>query len=226
MEQKYECKFCKTKFHKEQTLITHMCVKKRRHMDSGLAGSRFGFLAYQRFYAISMGAKKPKTLDEFINSPYYIDFAKFGNHLALLKPVHMEQYIDFVIKNGVDLKDWTKDHVYDIYIEDLIKKEPATAAADRSITEIAEWCEKNKVPFNEFFQRITANEAAHIIRSGRLSPWILYLSLTGDALVQKFNEDHGRMIGKIIDPNFWMRKFKKAEDDMNYITEVMKAANL
>lgn len=226
MEQQYECKFCKHKFHKEQTLITHMCVKKRRHMDAGLAGPRFGFLAYQKFYNIAMGAKKPKTMDDFINSPYYIDFAKFGNHLAMLKPVHMEQYIEFVIKNGVDLKDWTKDHVYEIYINDLVKKEPAESAADRSVTEIAEWCDKNKVPFNEFFKKVTANEAAYMIKTGRISPWVLYLSDTGDELMQKFTEDHNKMIGAIIDPAFWKRKFLKNEDDMKYITEVMRAACL
>lgn len=226
MEQAFECKFCNHKFHREQTLITHMCVKKRRHMDAGLAGSRFGFIAYQKFYTIAMAAKKPKTMDDFINSPYYIDFAKFGNHLALLKPVNMEQYIEFVIRNGVDLKDWTKDHVYDFYINDLVKKEPATAAADRTVTEIAAWCEKNKVPFNEFFKQITANEAAHLIKTGKISPWVLYLSETGGELMEKFTEDHNKMIGTIIDPGFWKRKFLKAEDDMEYIKEVMRHACL
>lgn len=226
MEQNYKCKFCGTKFHKETTLTTHMCVKKRRHMDLNSTGSRFGFRTFQRFYERTMNTKTPKTTDDFINSQYYIDFVKFGNHLALLKPVHIEKYIDFVIMNGVKLKDWTKDFVYDLYIEDLVKKEPANSAVERSITEMMEWCEANNTPFNEFFKSISANEAAYLVRTGKISPWVLYLASTGDQLMNRFTEDHAKMIGLIIDPGFWMKKFKKSEDDVDYIRSILEQAGL
>lgn len=226
MEQKFECKFCSVKFHKEHTMVTHMCVKKRRHMDINTAGSRFGFRTFQRFYDISMQSKKPKTHDEFINSQYYIDFVKFGNHLALLKPLYTEQYIDFVIKNGVKLKDWTKDFVYEFYIIDLIQKEPAISATDRTITEIMEWCEKNNITFTDFFSSVNANEAAYLIKTGRISPWVLYLCSTGGNLLDRFNEDHSKMIGEIIEPGIWMRKFKKSDEDVNYIKGLLEQAGI
>lgn len=226
MEQSFECKFCKTKFHKESTLHTHMCVKKRRHMDINTTGSRLGFRTFQRFYDLNVKSKKQKTIDEFINSPYYIDFVKFGNHLALLKPLHTEQYIDYVIMNGVKLKDWTKDFVYEIYIEDLVKKEPATSATDRTITNIMEWCEKNDVPFGEFFKKVSANEAAYLIKTGKISPWVLYLSPTGEDLMNRFSEDHSNMIGGVIEPGVWMKKFKKLEDDVEYIRNILEQAGL
>lgn len=226
MEQNYKCKFCGTKFHKETTLATHMCVKKRRYVDLDSTGSRLGFRTFQRFYEKSTNAKTLKTTDDFINSPYYIDFVKFGNHLALLKPVHTEKYIDFVIMNGVKLKDWTKDFVYETYIEDLVKREPAVSAVDRSIVEIIDWCEKNKTEFKNFFKQINANEAAYLIKTGKISPWVLYLSATGDELMGRFNSDHAKMIGTIIDPGEWMRKFKKQDDDVTYIKEVLEQAGL
>lgn len=226
MEQNYQCKFCKSKFHRESTLTSHMCVKKRRYIDINTAGSRLGYMAYRRFYEISAQSKTPKTQDDFINSPYYIDFAKFGNHLALLKPLYIDRYIDFVIKNGVNLKDWTKDFVYDLYVQDLVKKEPAESATERTIIEISEWCEVNKVAFCDFFKHISANEASHLIRTGRISPWVLYLSGTGDDLVSKFSEDHNKIIGDIIDPKFWMKKFKSSDDDVEHIRFVLEAASL
>lgn len=226
MEQNFECKFCKTKFHKESTLQTHMCVKKRRHMDINTSGSRLGFRTFQRFYELHVKSKKPKSTDDFINSPYYIDFVKFGNHLALLKPVHTEQYIDYVIMNGVKLKDWTKDFVYELYIEDLVKKEPATSATDRTITHIMEWCDKNNVPFGEFFKEVSANEAAYLIKTGKISPWVLYLSPSGEALMNRFNEDHSNMIGGVIEPGVWMKKFKKLEEDVEYIRNLLEQAGL
>lgn len=203
-----------------------MCVKKKRHMEINSSGSRFGFRAFQRFYTLTMGAKKPKLVDEFINSPYYTDFAKFGNHLDNLRPVYIEKYIDYVIMNGVKLKDWTKDFVYDVYIEDLVKKEPAGSAIERTITEIMGWCEKNNVEFTKFFSSISANEAAYLIRTGRISPWVLYLAAGGDSLMSRFNEDHEKMIGSIIDPGQWMQKFKKDTEEVEYIKELLVQAGL
>lgn len=226
MEQAFECKYCGTKFHREKTLSTHMCVKKRRHMEIETAGSRFGFRTFQKFYELTTKSKKPKTQQEFIDSPYYTDFAKFGNHLCNLKPIYPEQYIEFVIMGGVKLKDWTKDAIYDLFVIDMIKKEPPTSATERTITEIMEWSEKNGTPFNLFFSTITANEGAYLIKTGRISPWVLYLCESGEKLMNRFSEDHSNMIGEVIDPGYWMKVFKKSNDDVEYIKALLEQAGL
>ena len=226
MEQNYQCKFCGTKFHKEGTLATHICVKKRRFMEKDATGPRFGFLAFKRFYEISIVSSKPKTKDDFIDSPYYIDFVKFGHYISDLNPLYMEKFIDFAIKSGLKLKEWTREDLYELYICDLVQKEPAISATERTITEIMKWAETNKVEFDKFFTLVSANEAAHMIRAGKISPWVLYLCSTGDDLMSKFNEDHTKMIGKIIDPGFWMKKFKREDDDVNYIRELLEQAGI
>lgn len=226
MQQNYECKFCGTKFHREVTLTTHMCVKKQRYNDSENAGVRMGFRVFQRFYELSVQSKKLKTLQEFIDSPYYTDFAKFGHYLVSLKPLHIDQFIDSLIKNSVKLKDWTNEIFYYAYIADLVKKEPATTGTERTITEIAEWCEKNNVQFSDFFLKISANEASHMIRSGYLSPWVLYLSAKGDNLLGRFTADHTPMIAQVIDAGFWMKKFKSNQDDVDYIRDLLEQAGL
>ncbi len=226
MEQKFECKFCGHKFHKESTLATHMCVKKQRHLDLNTAGSRFGFRAFQRFYTLTTNSKKIKTHQDFIDSAYYIDFVKFGNHLDLLRPVHIDQYIDFVILSGLKMPKWTTDPVYELYIENLVKTEPPASAAERTIQTILDWSEKNTSDFKQFFSNISANEAAYLVKTGRISPWVLYLCETGSSLMERFNEDHAKMIGPTIDPGFWMRKFKKADDDVDYIRSVLEQVGL
>ena len=226
MEQNYGCKYCGAKFHREKTLLTHVCVKKRRYMEIDTPASRFGFRAFQRFYELTSNQKKLKTQQEFIDSPYYIDFAKFGNHIANLKPIFPEQFIEFVISNGVKLKDWTNDQVYYLFIEDLIKREPANSAAERTITNILEWCENNKVLFNEFFRNVGPNEGSYLIRTGKISPWVLYLCESAEVLMNSFNEDHSKIIADIIDPGYWMRKFKKQNEDVIYIKEVLHQAGL
>jgi len=226
MLQPFVCKYCSTKFHKEITLSTHMCVKKRRHMEIDTPESRFGLRAFQKFYEITTHSKKIKSAQEFIDSPFYIDFVKFGNHIATLRPVHPEKFIEFVIKNSVKLKDWTKDFVYDTYIVDLLHKEPAESATDRTITEIMEWCEKNKADFNLFFDTVSANEASYMIRTGKISPWVLYLCESGGRLMDRFSEDHAKIITPVIDPAFWMKKFKNNTEDVNYIKTLLEQAGL
>jgi len=224
--QPFECKYCGNKFHKEITLSTHLCVKKRRFMEIETPASRFGHRTFQKFYDITMSSKKTKSVQEFIDSPYYIDFVKFGNHLANLKPVYPDKFIEFVIKNSVKLKDWTKDFVYDTYIVDLIKKEPAVSAAERSIAEIIDWTTANNTEFTKFFDTISANEAAHLIRTGKISPWVIYLCESGGNLMDSFNEDHAKIIGDIIDPGYWMKKFRQNSDDVVYIKTLLGEAGL
>lgn len=226
MKQDFECKFCNKAFHQEKTLTTHMCVKKRRHMDINSAGSRFGLRAFQRFYDLTQNSKKTKSATDFIDSPYYIDFVKFGNHIHTLRPVYPEQFIDFVIKNSVKLNDWCKDYVYDAYIEDLTRREPAQSATERTIENMIEWATANNVDFTTFFHKITANEASHMLKTGKISPWVLYLSNSGDSLMTQFNDDHSKIIGRIIDPGAWAKKFKHAPDDVEYIRTLLDQAGL
>jgi hypothetical protein len=220
------CKYCSKTFSKISTFSTHMCVKKRRMMDINATGPRLGFRAFQRFYELTTNSKHPKTAEEFISSQYYTDFARFGNYLTDLRPIHIEQFIDFLIKNSIKLKDWTKEPIYHIYLDDFLKKEPAVSAVERSIKEIMCWCEKNSVEFYNFFASIHPNEAALMIRAGKISPWILYLGTTADTLMSKFNEDHEKMIGSIIDPGFWSKKFKKNTDDVEYIQSILEQAGI
>lgn len=226
MEQPYQCKYCNARFHRESTLSTHMCVKKRRFDDSNATGPRLGFRTYQRYYTQVMRTKKLKTLDEFIDSEFYTDFVRFGNHLAMLKPIHHDKYVDFVIMSGAKLKEWTSDLLYRAYIIDLVRSEPAVSATERSITNIVEWSTENSSAFNTFFSDISPNEAAYMISVGKISPWVLYLSENGGSLIGKFNEDHSKMIGDIIDPGVWMKKFKKNSEDVEYIRDLLSQTGL
>lgn len=226
MEQKFVCKYCSKKFHKEKTLITHMCVKKRRFMDFESTGPRLGFRAFQRFYELTTSSKNDKTIDDFINSDYYIAFVKFGNHLALLKPLYSDKFIDFVIKNAVPLDKWTKDHVYYAYINEIIKTEPAASATARTLEFIVKWCTDNTIEFSHFFSSIHPNEAAVFIQTGKISPWVIYLSVNGESLLKRFTDDHEKIIKDLIDASFWAKKFKKEIEEVKFIKNTLNEVGL
>lgn len=226
MANEHTCKYCKKSFSKESTLARHMCPKKKRFIDKDSVGSRIGFRVFQRFYELTTTATKQKTIEDFIESNYYLAFVKFGRHVADLNPIDFEKFITFVINSGIKLDDWTKDYVYDAYLIDLIHKEPSERAVERTITTMAQWAEENNRPYNVFFNEASVFELTFLIKTGRISPWVLYLAETAETVFNRFNSEQYKMIEPIIDTKIWAKKLTKNEDDCKFIKTILKEAQL
>lgn len=202
-----------------------MCPKKQRYADKDTIGSRIGFTSFARFFELTMKQPK-KTFTDFINSPYYLEFIKFGRYVAQLDPINSSAFVDFLIKNGAKLKDWTKDGSYEIYLKDYINREPVTNALDRTISTMDEWARENKECFNEFFKLVTTFEAVHLIRNGRISPWVLYIAESAGELLGRMSSEQLEMILAQIDPGDWQDKFARQKDDVTMAKEIIEAAGL
>jgi len=220
------CKYCNKTFKTEKTLASHLCPRKRRMAEKDNLSSRLGFRVFQRFYELTTKSAKPKTFDDFIRSNYYTDFVKFGRHLGHRDAIDTERFIDFVIRNGVKLRDWRKDFVYETFLQELMNKEPADRALERTLLTMSEWATENDTTFNKFFDNVSTTEATHIIRSGRISPWVLYLSESAGSLLGRMSSEQGDMIKEIINPNIWKARFHKKPDDVAFVMEVLEQAGL
>lgn len=220
------CRFCQKEFTRESTLAAHLCVKKKRWNDRLTVGARLGLVVFQRFYALTTRSSKPKSDEDFINSKYYADFVKFGRHLVALDPINIDTYIDYVIKNGVKLNDWTKDYVYDSYLESLMKTESVDSAVSRTILEMQDWCEKNEIELQHYFKKIPSVEATFKIRSGKISPWVLYLADSADHLFSRLSEEQGKIIESAIDSRKWQVKFLTNKDDVEFVQNLLREAGL
>lgn len=203
-----------------------MCTKKKRYADKDLLASRMGLTVFQRFYQLTTTSKKVKTVEDFIDSSYYLDFVKFARYLAELNPVNREAFVDFVIKNGVKLKDWTKEFVYETYLQELMKKEPPEKALERTVLLMVEWAEANGKEYKDFFREISVNEAFFFVKNGRISPWVLYLADSASTVMEQFNEEQYKMIENLIDPTFWNHKIRSNKEDSQFILETLDRAGL
>lgn len=221
-----KCKYCNKEFQQEKTLASHMCPKKRRMAEKDTLSSRLGFRVFQRFYELTTMQKQPKTFEEFVGSQYYTDFVKFGRHLGQRDAINTEKFIDFVITNGVKLRDWRKPYVYESFLQELMKKEPVERALERSIITLNEWAEENNTTFDKFFDEVTTTEATHIIQAGRISPWVLYLSDKAGNLLSRLSSEQGTMIQAVIDPNTWKVRFANRKDDVEFAIEILDKAGL
>lgn len=220
------CKWCKKSFRNEQTLITHLCPKKRRWVDRDVTHIRLAFRTFQIFYEKQTGATKPKTMEEFINSSFYIGFVKFGRSCLVNDYLYPEKFAEWVIASGKKLTEWAKDATYDEYLLSFIKQEPGLRAFERTIIYLGEWAEENDCKLQDYFLKVSGSRAAYDIRSAKISPWVLYLSTTGPELLSRINVEQVAMINDIIDAKFWLAVFAKNAADVDLIESICQESGI
>jgi len=221
-----ECKWCKKSFKSETTLAVHMCVKKRRFADKDMSHIRLAHRAFQIFYEINTSAKTPKTMEDFIVSQYYEAFVKYGRACTVNEWLDPVKYTEHLIKTGVKLKQWASDKEYDKYLKTYVRKEPGLKALERTVIYLAGWGEENEEPWQDYFIKVSPSRAVYDLRSAKVSPWILYLSESGDKLLERFNSEQVKMIQDVIDPPFWMKLFTANKEEANEIKQACKEAKI
>ena len=221
----YKCEHCKKEFAKEKTLAVHVCEQKRRYLSRNEKHVQLGFLTYQKFYELNQKIRN-KTFDEFAASPYYTAFVKFGSFLSNTNPIYFEKFIDYVLKSGVKLDHWCRDELYDSYIIEMIKSEPADGSIQRTIQTMMNWVDKNDAPWEHYFAYVNLNRATHDIREGLVSPWLLLNTKEGKNLLTKMNDEQLAIISQIIDPQFWLKKFRSYPADLELVRDIIKEAKI
>ena len=226
MQSNFKCGYCSKEFAREKTLAVHVCEQKRRYMSKNEKHVQLAMLTYQRFYEISQKTSAKKTFDDFASSPYYNAFVKFGSFLSNTAPIYPERFIDFVIKSGVKLDHWCRDELYDTYISELIKIEPAEGAIQRTVQTMMDWADANNAPWNHYFSYANLNRITHHIKEGKISPWVILNSKSGKDMLQKMNDEQLEIVEPFIDPQFWLKRFKKLPADVELVKDLVKEAEI
>jgi hypothetical protein len=221
-----KCKWCEKSFKTERTLIAHACPKKRRWADRDLTHVRLAFRVFQKFYEMSTSASKAKSQEDFINSQYYTGFTKFGRACVFNEWLNPENYAEWLIKNSIKLADWTKDSTYDKYLLEYVRKETGLRAMERTVLHMVSWGDESNIPWQDYFKRVSTSRAVYDIRACKVSPWVLYLSDTGDQLLTRFNDEQIKMIDHVIDANFWMAVFQKNAQEVDEVQDTCRAAGI
>jgi hypothetical protein len=226
MELSYKCEYCQKCFAKEKTLAVHVCEQKRRHLSKNDKHVQAGLLTYQRFYDITQKGKSQKSFDDFASSSYYTAFVKFGSFLVNTAPVYPERFVDFVVKSGVKLDHWCRDNLYEQYIYELIRVEPAEPAIQRTIQTMMDWADKNSAQWEHYFQYVNLNRATHDIKEGLISPWVLLNSKSGKDMLQRMNDEQLEIVGPFVDPQFWIKRFNTLPADLELVKDLIREAKI
>ena len=220
------CQYCGHGYMQEKTLTVHMCEQKRRHLAKGEKHVLLGYQAYIKFYQVSQNAKQVKTYDEFAKSPYYNAFVKFGSYISNVNPLYTDNYITWVIKSGVKLDHWCRDELYDKYVLELIHTENVETALQRTVGHMQSWANDNNSLWNHYFKYVSTNRATYDIRDGKVSPWLVLNCASGKGLLASMSDEQLDSISNVIDPQVWIKRFKKHPADIELVREVVKESNL
>ena len=224
-EIKFSCEFCKREFVRERTLLSHLCEQKNRWNNRDHIGNRLGFQSWLQFYAKnSMSKTKNKTQEEFIKSPYYTAFVKFGNYCAEVNVINVSRFVDWLIHEQIKLDNWNSDTVYTKFLIDYLRKEDAFDAIHRSVETCIKLGAAENIQPGDVLRYCNVNRICYAITTGKISPWMLYCSNSGVRFLETLNPDHVRLVSDYINPEQWALKFHRDENLKQQIRDTLKLA--
>ena len=224
VSQSYTCQFCGHKFSKESTLAVHVCEQKRRHLSKNEKHVQMGLMTYQKFYEIAQKGKSQKTFDEFASSPYYTAFVKFGRYCVSTKVINPKQFLEWLLKHNKKLDYWAGDKMYTEYLLDYLKVEAVSDALARAVEYSIDWSEKHSAPAQDCLRYGNTNTVCYAITTGRISPWVIYNSDSGQKFLSELNSEQVAMIWPYIDSDVWQKKFADYAADAEYAREILRQA--
>ena len=99
-------------------------------------------------------------------------------------------------------------------------------ALERNVIYLAKWAEETENNWQDYFTKVSPSRAVYDIRSAKISPWLLYLSNTGDQLLNNLNSEQVKMIQHIIDAPFWLKLFTKNKEEVREVKKTCELAGI
>jgi len=227
-ELNFKCKYCERDFRKESTLAAHLCEPKRRWQQETETGVQFGLRAYLQFYETTQGSAQLKSYTDFVTSPYYNAFVRFGRHLVAIRCINSNSYTAWLLKNNKKLDHWCKDKFYEEWLHEYIKKEAVQDALERGLKQMEEYAngDSGLATYSHYFKYGNHNRICHHITTGRVSPWLVYNCDSGIEFLESISAEHLAIVLPWIDPDYWNRKFKDYVADVEWCKHILGAAGL
>ncbi len=224
----YQCRYCEKTFARESTLTSHVCERKRRFQQEREIGVQWGYQAYSLFYSTTQSGKS-RSYEQFVDSAYYTAFVRFGRHCHAIHCVNLANYTRWLLKNNRKIDAWCSDSYYTEWLQDYLRRENVQDALERSVQTMIDHVRENpsiRNGYRDYFRLVNENRICYHISTGRISPWAVFNSQSGQEFLSRLGDDQVATIINIIDPIFWERKFKEYTDDVKFVRDVLGQAGL
>ena len=229
LKKNFSCKYCNKEFRKESTLAAHLCENKRRWQQEKDTGVQMGLRAYLQFYETTQGSAKLKSYEDFVNSPYYNAFVRYGRYIVSVRAINSNSFTAWLLKNNKKLDQWCKDSFYDEWLLEYLRKEAVQDALERGLKEMQQYADDHpdlRNGFTDYFRYGNVNRVCHHITTGRISPWVIYSCGGGVDFLERLDQEQVAMIMPYIDPDVWQKKFSDYVADTEWCKHILKEAGL
>jgi hypothetical protein len=188
--------------------------------------NKLAYHVFEQFH--SAHYSKKVDYEEFMYSNYFDAFVKFANYMLRNNIVEPKKFIDFVIKHGIRLDDWATDVTYELYIRSFVENEPARTAMIRNIEFMRQWAEEEGAHWTEFFSKVSPGMAVHYVKTGRISPWVLYtLDSAQEQLLSRMSPEQLKLVTEQFAPLAkWRPKFSIRREDVDEVRHIFGQAGL
>jgi hypothetical protein len=222
-QSKFVCEFCKKSFARESSILTHMCEPKRRRLEKSERGVQLGFQAFVLFYQ-TLKPTAAKTFDDFADSPYYKAFVKFGRYCVSIRAINPARFMEWLLKQNKKIDRWCSDQIYTEYLLYYLLVETVDDALARSIEYSIDWNEKTGHPAQDCLRYGNTNAVCYAITTGRVSPWVIYNSESGQKFLSGLDAGQLGMIWPYIDSDRWQQRFHEHPEDQQYARDILSKA--
>jgi hypothetical protein len=135
-------------------------------------------------------------------------------------------YIDWLLKEKVSIDNWTSDRIYERYLIQYTRLEDGMDAVKRSVDTLLQFAETDNIQVGDVLRYTNANKICHKIVSGKLSPWLLFNSDSGQYFLSTLNSGQTEMIFEYINPDIWNIKFKRESQNVADVRNLLKQAGI
>ena len=97
-------------------------------------------------------------------------------------------------------------------------------AVARSIETTIKQAKEEGIQSNDYIRYGNRNRICHLITTGKISPWVLYQSVSGVDFLTNLDEGQQRIIIDYINPEQWALKFKRNQDKVAEVKGLLNEA--
>ena len=128
------------------------------------------------------------------------------------------------MKNQVKIDTWNTDTNYTRFLIEYLREEDALDAVARSIETTQKLAETEMIQTKDALRYSNRNRICYAITTGKISPWMLYQSKSGTAMLDELDQTQVKMVIDYINPELWAIKFKRNPDVVKEVKELLNIA--
>lgn len=215
-EARFTCKCCHKVFVKEYAFLEHRCKQMIRLEEFKTPIGQSAWQHYQMWMRQQQHMIPPPS--SFLASRYFrtfINFVKFSTSVHL---PFIDKFIWLMIHKKYPPTIWTNDDVYAIYIEFLDLKASPFDQVQLSIQTLMKLADNGNVDVSSVFDVITPTNMIQLLRTRRLSPWLLLFSSKFKVwFVNNTSNEQKMILESIIRPDYWSDRIDENVEDVDNI---------